>query len=105
MFEPTDLLLQDFSQVHTQLRGTVDRIFEMFKYAFTIYTAVIGIALSLIQIGNSQNPKIDFASKDILKKSSIVFVLLLIMTMFLAFSLEAVQKNRGLASCTFMFVE
>ncbi len=42
-----------------------------------------------------ENPKIDFASKDIFKKSSIVFLLLLIMTMFLAFLLEAAQKNRG----------
>ena len=52
-----------------------------------------------------ENPKIDFASKYILKKSSIVFVLLLIMTMFLAFLMEVVQKDRVPTSWKFIFVE
>ena len=52
-----------------------------------------------------ENPKIDFASKYILKKSTIVFVLLLIMTMFLAFLLEVVQKNRWTIYQSFKFEE
>ena len=45
-----------------------------------------------------ENPKIHSVPKNIIKKSSIVFLALLIITMFLSFLLVAAQKNRGPAS-------
>lgn len=45
-----------------------------------------------------EKPKIYTIPRDTIKKSTIVFLTLLVITMFLAFLLEAVQKNRSPAS-------
>jgi len=45
-----------------------------------------------------EKPKIYTVPRDTIKKSTIVFLTLLVITMFLAFLLEAVQKNRSPAS-------
>jgi len=67
---------------NTEFENYLNSYINKMENVISAYTALI------------ENPKIDFASKYILKKSTIVFVLLLIMTMFLAFLLEVVQKNR-----------
>jgi len=71
---------------NTEFDNYINSYINKMENAISAYTALI------------ENPKIDFASKDILKKSSTVFLLLLIMTMFLAFLLEVAQKNRVPAS-------
>jgi hypothetical protein len=67
---------------NTEFENYLNSYINKMENAISAYTALI------------ENPKIDIASKYILKKSTIVFVLLLIMTMFLAFLLEVAQKSQ-----------
>ena len=71
---------------NTEFENYVNSYINEMENAISAYTPLI------------ENPRIAFASKSILKKSTIVFVLLLIISMFLVFLLEAAQKNRGPAS-------
>ncbi len=71
---------------NTEFENYVNSYINELENAISAYTPLI------------ENPKIVFASKSILKKSTIIFILLLIISMFLAFLLEAAQKNRGPAS-------
>jgi hypothetical protein len=66
---------------NTEFENYLNSYINKMENAITAYTALI------------ENPKVDVVSKNILKKSAIVFLLLFIMTMFLTFLLEAVRKN------------
>jgi hypothetical protein len=71
---------------NTEFNYYLNAYINTVENAISVYTPII------------ENPEIYPVPKDILKKSSIVFLTLLIITMFLAFLLEAVQKKRGPAS-------
>lgn len=78
---------------NTEFENYLNSYINKMENAIFAYTALI------------ENPKIDIASKYIFKKSAIVFVLLLIITMFLAFLLEVAQKSQRPSSQKFRFLE
>jgi hypothetical protein len=71
------------SYQNTEFESYLNSYINKMENTISAYTALI------------KNPKIDIASKYVLKKSTIVFILLLIMTMSLAFLLEVAQKIQG----------
>lgn len=71
---------------NTEFNNYLNSYINKIENAISAYTPLV------------ENPNTSFVPKEIFKRSSIVFLTLLIITMFLAFLLEAVQKKRDPAS-------
>lgn len=53
--ESIKFLERDFNQCFQQLRHYDSQIFDTFKFLFTSYTALVGVALGLYQFGNRES--------------------------------------------------